>query len=100
MNKCDIKVCKSACCYNVPISKKLISAYRKKIANPILRIESLNDEMVFAVTDEDPNKNKCPFLNNNYKCNIYPRRPCVCRMFGDDRFSNVSRFLLCKYLNQ
>lgn len=100
MNKCNTRVCKAGCCYNVPMPKKLISAYRKKIANPILRIESLNDDMVLAITDNDPNKNKCPFLNKEYKCNIYPQRPCVCRMFGDERFVSVSRFLRCAYLNQ
>lgn len=34
-------------------------------------------------TSGDYNDNKCPFLRDDYKCNIYDRRPEICRKFGD-----------------
>ena len=37
---------------------------------------------VLALTSEDMELNKCPFLRADYRCNIYENRPDVCRKFG------------------
>ena len=95
--KCNIAKCKAACCYNIMLDKKLIGAYRKKIVNPIIRdSEGFEDDKIFAITDDDPTKNKCPFLRADFRCNIYLQRPQVCRDFGDG--GSKSKFLHCHIL--
>jgi len=94
--KCDVSVCHAECCYNVPLPKRLINGFRKKIANPILQLERWDDELFLPITDSDANKNKCPFLNSKYKCNIYEYRPQVCRLFGSR--PDLSQYLRCGYL--
>lgn len=91
--KCDISKCHGACCYNVPIDKGYLSAYKKRIARPILHAEKLPDGMVMPFTDNDPAKNACPFLNEHYRCNIYEVRPKVCRLYGTGE-----KFLNCEFL--
>lgn len=99
MNKCKTNVCHANCCYNVPLDKKLIGAYRKKIVNPIIRYsdEFGDANVVLPITDESLAKNKCPFLRADCKCNIYLQRPQLCRMFGDN--GKISKFLHCRYLH-
>lgn len=98
MAKCNVRECKAVCCYNIWMDKKYISAFRKKIVTPIIKTMELEEERVLIFTDEDPIKNKCPFLTNEYRCNIYAMRPEVCRKFGVD--INESKYLRCKYLGQ
>lgn len=96
MKKCNVKECHAACCYNVPMSRGYLSAYRKKIVNPILRVESEGfDDVVIPWTNNDSEKNKCPFLRSDCRCNIYQSRPNICRIFGDGK---LSRFLNCEYI--
>lgn len=95
--KCNVSVCKAACCYNIMLDRKLVGAYRKKIVNPIIRYsEGFDDDKIFAITNEDVSKNKCPFLRDDYRCNIYLQRPQVCRDFGDG--GKKSKFLHCSIL--
>ena len=104
--KCNVKLCKAACCYNVPLPKGYLSAYRKRIINPVLKIEKqpkevgadvgLGRDIVLVITNEDISKNKCPFLREDCKCNIYDIRPHICRIFGTT--PNV-RFLNCEFLS-
>lgn len=91
--KCDVTKCKGACCYNVPLEKAYINAYRKRIARPILRTVDNNDGYVLPITNEDASKNACPFLNEHYRCNIYKVRPSVCRLYGEGE-----GFLNCEFL--
>lgn len=90
--KCDVNVCKAACCYNVPMNKSYLSVYRKKIVNPVIRVETMGDKVV-PITNNDLGKNKCPFLTEKCKCNIYKSRPDVCVKFGTG-----DGFLNCTYL--
>ena len=104
--KCNVKLCKAACCYNVPLPKGYLSAYRKRIVNPVLKTERYSEnigtdegfgrDMVLVITNEDISKNKCPFLREDCKCNIYDIRPRLCRIFGTT--PNV-RFLNCEFLS-
>lgn len=91
--KCDISKCKGACCYNVPIDKTYLSAYRKKIARDVIRLEQYSDDTVLPITNNDQSKNACPFLNEKFRCNIYNVRPKVCRLYGDGDY-----LLNCEFL--
>ena len=107
--KCDILRCRAACCYNVPLEKGYLTAFRKKIVNPVIGIKPYgrekDSEAFFKryigriqyqiITDENPEKNKCPFLRPDCRCNIYNSRPAICRKFG---FS-PERFLNCEFLS-
>lgn len=50
--------------------------------------------MSYPITDYDPEKNKCPFLTENCRCNIYDRRSPICRKFGN----GTEPLLTCTYL--
>lgn len=80
MIKCDISKCHASCCYNAPLPKKYIFALKNRIVNP--------------VTDHNPDKNKCPFLTENCRCNIYDRRPPICKKFGN----GAEPLLTCSFL--
>lgn len=100
--KCDISKCLGNCCHNVPIAKQYFTALKNRIVRPILRFEDAGDlpEMggccVVPITDEDMDKNRCPFQRYDYKCNIYDRRSKICRMFGE----GTHKYLQCGYLGQ
>lgn len=82
--KCDVSKCNANCCYNPPLPKSHIFALSNRIVNKILELVVLDDtKMCYAITDHNPDKNKCPFLTNKCKCNIYDRRPEICKRFGD-----------------
>lgn len=109
--KCNIAICKAACCYNVPLEKGYLTAYRKKIVNPVIKMIAYADTddidgydkiktpmglaQYLMVTDNDGNMNKCPFLRADCKCNIYESRPPICRRYG---FSS-ERLMNCEYLS-
>lgn len=99
--KCDIKRCKAACCTNVPIPKSHLFAFNKKIVRDLhgyiedSDIPQLGGMIVRPVTDPENKNNVCPFLTANYRCNIYDKRPLVCRMFGEGGHS----FLTCDFKN-
>lgn len=100
--KCDISKCKGGCCFSVPIPKHYFTALKKHIVRPILRFEDAGDlpEMgghnVVAITNEDLEENRCPFQRYDYKCNIYDRRPKICRIFGEGK----AKYLQCGFLGQ
>jgi len=87
---------------NAPIPKSYFTALKNRIVRPIIRFEDAGDlpEMgghnVVAITNEDLNENRCPFQRYDYKCNIYDRRPKICRMFGERNH----KYLQCGYLGQ
>lgn len=107
--KCNIAECKAACCYNVPLEKGYLTAYRKKIVNPVIKMAAYSETLegydktktplgraqYLMITDNDGNKNKCPFLRADCKCNIYENRPPICRRYG---FSD-ERLMNCEYLS-
>ena len=103
--KCDTKKCHAACCYNVPMPKGYFSAFMKKVVTPYKRLleQEMTDDkgqrLYIPVVDEDFHKNKCPFLRDDYKCNIYDQRPWICRAFGTPPKGNKSKFLQCGWLN-
>lgn len=98
--KCNVSKCHASCCYNVPLPKKYIFALSKRIVNTVKEIVIINEDsfkdevMCYPVTDYNPDKNKCPFLTDKYKCNIYDRRPPICRKFGN----GTEPLLTCTYL--
>ena len=91
--KCRICKCNAQCCYNIPFDRGELDRFKEKIVNKVLFILPMHGAQV-AFTDEDPGRNKCPFLRADYKCNIYENRPDVCRKFG------VIPELPCKWIKR
>lgn len=89
MSKCDISKCKATCCYNAPLPKNYLTALKNRIVTPVKEVIVIDNEglkgpeMCYPITDHDLMKNKCPFLTDNCRCNIYDRRPPICRRFGN-----------------
>lgn len=79
--KCRVHKCGAMCCYNIPFEENELERFAEKIVNPVINTEPIGDA-VLAYTDLDMDKNKCPFLRFDCKCNIYENRPRVCRLFG------------------
>ena len=72
------------CCYNVPLPKSLLTSLKNRIVNEFNEVMELDSGLsekiktVYAFTKDM----KCPFLKQNNTCNIYDRRPKICREFG------------------
>lgn len=102
--KCDVSKCFAACCYNVPHTKFTLFTNKKRIVTPYKRLieqEACDNEsrkLFLPITDEDLKKNKCPFLRDDFKCNIYNQRPWICRVFGTPPKGERSKFLRCGFL--
>lgn len=79
--KCKLSHCLSQCCYNVPFENWELERFAALIVTPVKYTMPIGCG-ILPFTDEDPMKNKCPFLRKDYKCNIYDNRPDVCRKFG------------------
>ena len=98
--KCDISKCHASCCYNAPLPKKYIFALKNRIVNPVKEILVIDNEnmkgevMCYPITDHNPDKNKCSFLTENCRCNIYDRRPPICKKFGN----GTEPLLTCSFL--
>jgi Fe-S-cluster containining protein len=91
--KCRIHKCKSACCYNLHFENGELERYADKIVNPVIgHTDFFGVDLV--LTNEDIEKNKCPFLRADCRCNIYENRPDVCRMMG------VTDRLPCKWIKK
>lgn len=102
--KCDISKCHASCCYSAPMPKGYFSAFKRKVITPWKRlvehgIGNNGEKLYVAVVDEDFHKNKYPFLRDDYKCNIYDKRPWICKAFGTPPKGCNSKFLQCGWLN-
>lgn len=95
--KCNISKCKAQCCYWVPFPIKFLEAHADKMIRPVYGIacNEHNDKVGQAITHVETKivdgkeqniieqtKQKCPFLTDDNKCNIYKIRPELCRCFG------------------
>lgn len=87
--KCDPSVCHSQCCASIlPLSDYEINKIKKYIRrNNILAVNRNADQSVFG--NEDEYVNICPFLSEDFQCNIYVHRPEICRNYlcGEDRWN-------------
>lgn len=89
-------ICKGCgkCCYNVPLPKDLVSATRNRVVTKpsgwqlVSEDESLKP-MVVGITEDG----RCPYLTENNICNIYDKRPWICRKFGE--VEDEGDFLYC-----
>ena len=79
--KCHINLCKASCCYNVPFKRGFIKAHEGAIINPIKAFQELHGGLELPITDVGQ-KNKCPFLRSDCRCNIYHDRPDVCKLMA------------------
>lgn len=91
--KCRLSKCKAQCCYNIPFENNELERFHHKIVNPVLAIVPICN-LHLTMTSEKLEENKCPFLRQDGKCNIYENRPEICRMFGE------TERLPCKYLKK
>ena len=91
--KCRTHICKACCCHNIPFENGELERFSSAIVNPVLFVSPLGDAVV-AFTDADPMRNRCPFLRDDFKCNIYDDRPEVCRLFGE------TDMLPCQFLRR
>ena len=94
--KCDIKKCKAQCCTWVPFNINFLEKNADKMVRPVFAIVTDEKEKVGKpithvekriengkeVDFIDERKQICPFLTDNYKCNIYKNRPEICKCFG------------------
>lgn len=100
MKKCDTSICKASCCMNVPLPKVYLTALKNRLVRPIIEVQDagsvpeLGGKCIVAITNKDVAENYCPFLREDYKCNIYDRRPVICRKFG----TGTHKFLNCEFL--
>lgn len=98
MSKCKTSKCNACCCYNIPFDQNELERFADKIVNPVQFVAPMGPGRhgfaVVAFTDERVERNKCPFLRHDFKCNIYDNRPEVCRLFGE-----IDR-LPCKHLKK
>ena len=93
MAKCRTSKCAACCCYNIPFDNNELERFASMIVTPVQFTLPMGSAVV-PFTDADPMKNKCPFLRNDFKCNIYDNRPEVCRLFG------VIDRLPCKWIRK
>lgn len=86
--KCKVYKCKAMCCYNIVLPIGFLDSHKDDIINTVLSVRQMPFNPRFplselVITDIDPNHNKCPFLRDDYKCNVYNDRPDICRIFGE-----------------
>lgn len=82
MSRCKVSKCRASCCYNIPFENNELERFASLIVNPVIGTFPLGGGRV-AVTDRRMDRNKCPFLREDCRCNIYESRPEICRMFGE-----------------
>lgn len=80
--KCRLYKCHGSCCYNVPLLDGFVELHKDKIVTPVIRYTKIDDHVIPITSEEGMLKNKCPFLRDDYKCNIYESRPEICRLMG------------------
>ena len=80
--KCRICKCNASCCYNLAFEHGELERFASKIVNQVIGFTPFGGVRI-AMTSWDIDKNKCPFLRKDFKCNIYENRPVVCRKFGE-----------------
>lgn len=72
------------CCYNVPLPKYYLTSLKNRIVNEFTSVIDLGGKYVTGVETvfAETKGGICPFLKPNNTCNIYERRPAICRNFG------------------
>lgn len=66
----------------------MLEQFEDKIVNGVLSTRMIQSRPNFPLsvavnTSYDFKTNKCPFLRDDYKCNIYNDRPKICRVMGE-----------------
>ena len=89
--KCKVHKCNAQCCYNLAFGDGELEKFADKIVNPVLGTMPFGPG-VLALTSKKMDDNKCPFLREDLRCNIYECRPDVCRKFG------MIKRLPCRFL--
>lgn len=82
MKKCLLHKCNAHCCYNITFGHDELERFASQIVNPVIGFTPFGGVKI-VMTSWDLDKNKCPFLRADCKCNIYENRPDVCRKMGE-----------------
>ncbi len=73
-------LCKGGCCGPVPIPVKTFEENKTLVQREVKEVIDFGNGTVIPMTEEL----LCPFLSEDYQCNIYEQRPWVCIKFGDE----------------
>ena len=84
------------CCYNVPLPKSYFSAFRNKIITPFTTAVGLGDlpKLGKDIIIPETKDGICPFLTKKNTCNIYDKRPWICRNFGSSEEPILKCYIL------
>lgn len=97
MSKCDISKCKATCCYNAPLPKNYLTALKNRIVTPVKEVIVIDNEglkgpeMCYPITD--PMKNKCPFLTDNCRCNIYDHQSAINKLTSPTAWELAKKYV-------
>lgn len=86
---------------NNPYCRDAVIPVTKPLENYPLKVQKVNGKKVFVLDVGEilkDEKNYCPFLTEYGRCNIYERRPQVCRDFGVGSFYCDDQVTLKEYL--
>lgn len=84
------KKCHGDCCRFVPIPKSLWEDQKKNVVRKVMFVYQHDENNIMPVTKDL----RCPFLKEDYSCNIYNVRPWICRLYGKGGHDCLS----CPYL--
>jgi len=86
--------CRADCCGATPFERQfIVENYISITLQEKYTLKPIPDSNVVLPMTED---SKCIFLDRNtYSCNIYEKRPVICRQFGDES----SRWLFCPHMD-
>ena len=80
--KC-ISKCHAGCCGVVPFDRKFVAENK-----PVRKVLKVLDVGEFVVLETE--NMSCPYLNLDYSCSVYSKRPDVCRLYGNENNINLT----------
>ena len=86
---------------NNPYCRDAVIPVTKPLESYPLKVQKINGKKVYVLDENEilkDEKNYCPFLTVYGRCNIYERRPQVCRDFGVGSFYCDDQVTLKEYL--
>lgn len=93
LKKCDISICKAACCGPVPIQNSVIRKFKSLINEGSTRTRMGDASLLYHSETL-----RCGFLSSEHICKIYENRPDVCRKFAEPNETDI--ILKCHHLGQ
>jgi Fe-S-cluster containining protein len=85
--------CKATCCGVIDFDKEFWEIHQHKVITKPIKVIPFPDGRTIMPETES---GYCPFLNEDYHCNIYEDRPNVCREYGD----GSTPYMSCPFLRR